>query len=290
MKDKLKNEILGEIAILLSSVFLGIVAILAKEAAQYFSGIFLSFCQFFTGFILSISMLVITGKPFKIENKKIWIIRGLLGVATISLFYMAIKISSSGRVSLLSNIFPIFVFISGFLFFKEKITLTNILSLLLCLIGVLFVMYDGSKYKLIGDILAILSSISAAIAIHFVKKLRETESSLMVYLSVCSFGLLLFPFSIGDLQNITPFSFILILAMGFLIFAAQILNTYGIKYLTATKASVTSYFRIPFTILLSYFFLREQMTTRFYIGIGFIISGLLIDSVLINIFKKNKGV
>lgn len=288
MKDKLKHEILGEIAILLSAVFLGIVAILAKETSRYFSGIFLSFCQFFTGLILSIALIALTGKSFKIHNKKIWVIRGILGVVTISLFYVAIKISSSGRVSLLSNIFPIFVFISGFLFFKEKITLSGVLSLVLCLTGVMFVMYDGSKYKLIGDILAVLSSISAAVAIHFVKKLRETDSSIMVYLAVCCFGLLLLPFSIHDVPNITPFTLLLIIIMGILIFGAQVLTSYGIKYLSATKASVTSYFRIPFTIVLSYFILREQMTPRFYIGIGFIIAGLLIDSVLLTFLKKNK--
>ncbi|MCG8572353.1 MAG: DMT family transporter, partial [Spirochaetes bacterium] len=249
----------------------------------------IAFFQFASGLLLCLMTILIIKKPIQIINMKIWLLRGGLGVLTICLFYISIQLSSSGRASLLTNTFPIFVLLISFLAFKEPITRSNVISLIFCITGVLFVMYDGSNYKMTGDFIAIGSSISAAVAVFFVKILRKHNNSIIVYLSVCLFGLVLLPFIFDELVKLDIKNFIHLLLMGLLVFLAQVLLTYGIKFVSATKASVTTYFKIPTTLLLSYIFLSEQMTFRFLLGIFFISFGLLINSNIFDlIFKKEK--
>jgi len=272
----MKKKIKGETAIFFSSLLYTITAVLIKSVSTKFDGFFISTIRFLIAIILGIAILKLKKMPFKVYDKKSWILRGVFGSTAMILYYVAIQITSSGRATLLFNTYPIFVAIFGYLFFKENITRKNIVSLVFCISGVLFVFYDGSHYYIWGDVLGLIGGLIAGIAIHYIKRSSEKNYPLIVYLSACFFGMVLFPFSIHQAVRLTLTSSILLFLIGTLSLSGQLAMTYGYRYVQATKGSIISYSAIPLTIFLSYF-IGEEFKTRFFIGIALILTGLLIN-------------
>jgi drug/metabolite transporter (DMT)-like permease len=83
-------------------------------------------------------------KGFKIHDWKSWVLRGVFGSCSMVTCYWAIQITSSGRAVLLSNTYPLFVALYGFLFFHEKISWNRLAALVICFSGILLVFYDNA--------------------------------------------------------------------------------------------------------------------------------------------------
>ncbi len=199
-------------------------------------------------------------------------------------FYLSISITSSGRAIMLCDTYPIFVALFGFIFFKEKLFINNILGLIFCTAGILFIFYDRGTYNIIGDALGLISGISSGMAIHYVRKSAVNNHPIIVYLAACIMGLFFIPFSFIGKISVAPLSILLVLTVGILTFLAQFIMSWGYKYVTATKGSIINYFQIPLTTFLSVVFLQESFRIKFVLGTIFIIIGLLISSFL----KKKK--
>lgn len=270
---------MGSIAILISCLFFAIMAVLIKPLSNELSGLFISGFRFLIGVILILFVLYGRKEQLRIVDRKTWLLRGFYGAIAMTAYFIAVQITSSGRANLLSSTYPIFVAIFGTLFFGEKLTKKNILCLIFCITGMVLVFYDRGLYPIWGDILSVVSSITAALAIIYLKKSREHNSSLLVYLSACLFGILALPFSFNQIANINAFSLGLLIFIGCIAFIGQILMTYGFKTVSATQGSILTYAGIPLTLMLSYIFLGEPMQAKFLAGIGFVLMGLVIDAV-----------
>jgi drug/metabolite transporter (DMT)-like permease len=179
---------------------------------------------------------------------------------------------------------PVFVAIFGFMFFKEKIRKSDILSLIICILGVVFIFYDRGLYSLTGDILGVLSAVFSGVAIHYVKKSSMVNNSLIVYLSPCFFGLLFIPFTIHEYQSFNSNSFIAVIIVGLLTVLAQFFMTSGYRCVNPTKGSVLTYLQIPLTIILGAFFTHDTFKLKFVVGMILILAGLMV-----NIFDITSG-
>ncbi len=266
-----------------SSVFFSLSAVLVKLVSSYFNSYFVSVSRFVIGIVLGIAILFFTKISFKVNDKKSWMIRGIAGSVSMILFYLAIEMTSSARATLMNNLYVIFVALFGFLFFKERIRIVNIFSIVLCLAGVTIIFYDGSKYSLLGDAIGILSGLIMGIAIHYTKRSSEKEHPILVYMSACLFGLIFTPLSSVYKPNPGMMLVIIILAIGVSSFLAQWFMTSGYSKISTIKGSLISYLKIPFTVILSAMF-GDQITLKFYIGTIILIIGLLVESELIQSF------
>ena len=276
VKFMVKEETKGEITILISNIFFAITAILVKLVPGIFDGFFISFIRFIVGIILCVLFIKFLKSGFKVHGKIFWILRGFCGAGAMILYFVSIQMTSSGRATLLTNTFPIFVALFGFLFFKEKVRLYNIISIILCIIGIFLVFYDGSKYPLTGDILGLIAAIMAGFAVIFLKGLREKNNSIIIYLPVCLFGLLLTSFSAGQIVSVNIPILIILITTGVAAFFAQIFMTYGFKFVSSTRGSIITFSKIPMTIVLS-FFVGEEFKFKFIIGTILIIIGLVVN-------------
>ena len=262
----------------LSAILFAVTSVIVKVAAQTYSGLFISSVRFLFGLFLAVIAIKLSGQKFRIINKKYWVLRGIAGAVAMICFYVAIHLTSSGRTALLEKVYPIFVTIFSLLIYKEKITKNIILSLILCTAGVFFILYDGSEYSFVGNLIGLGAGIAASFAIIFIKKARQTDSSLMIYLSPCVFGMGTLPFTFGEFTKITGNGFILLSVIGFLTFVAQVMMTYGYKEVPASKGSIIFYLETILTIFLSLFIVDEIITARFAIGCTLVISGLVINN------------
>lgn len=274
----MKPRFRGQLHIFLSCIFFAISAVLVKFVSSGFSSYFVSLFRFIIGIILGFAVLISTKQKFKVQNKSSWILRGITGFISMVLYYLAIEITSSGRATLLNNMYPVFVLLFGVLFFKEKAHKKGIIGLVLCLIGVFVVFYDGNQYSILGDAIGLLSGIIMGAATHYTKESSQNEHPAVVYLSPCFMGLLLIPFSFKETAKIDPHSFILLFMIGLASFLAQLFMTDGYKYVSATEGSMISYLKIPITIIFSSF-LGEKLGWKFFIGTLLVLLGLYLNIV-----------
>jgi drug/metabolite transporter (DMT)-like permease len=154
----------------MSACLFAVNSVIVKIASETYSGIFISSIRFLFGIVFTASAILISGQGFRINNKKYWVLRGVAGAVAMISFYVAIHLTSSGRTAMIEKIYPIFVTILGFLFFREKISKGIIASLLLCTAGLFLIMYDGSRYNILGDLIAILSGIAASLRLYSLKR------------------------------------------------------------------------------------------------------------------------
>lgn len=277
----------GEFLLICSAFLFSLTSILVKFLSEYFSGMFISLIRFIVGIILGYFVLKFNKIPIKVNDTKSWALRGIFGALGMITMYVGISLTSSGRATMLSNTYPIFVAFFGALFFKEKISFVFILSLISCVIGAIFIFWDNSNYSKLGDLIALLSGLSGGMAINYIRIGIKTDNPIIIYLSTCVFGLVLIPFTISEWKNITLLNFSYLLIIAIIAFVAQITMTAGYKYVTATKGSIISYTGIPMTLILSHIFVKEIFKGKFFVGIFLISFGLFL-TIYIDSIKVKK--
>lgn len=277
----------GELLLIISAFLFAIASILVKFISKQFSGMFISLIRFIVGIIMGYFVLKYQKIPIKINDTKSWILRGIFGAIGMITMYVGISLTSSGRATMLSNTYPVFVAFFGWIFFGEKIYLNSILSLILCIIGAFFIFWDNSSYSKLGDFIALISGISGGMAINYLRKGVKFDNPIIIYLSTCIFGLILIPFTLKEWKNINLINLLYLFLVAIIAFIAQITMTEGYKYINATKGSIISYIGIPLTLLLSYIFVNEIFKKKFFIGIILISLGLFL-TIYIDSLKSKK--
>ena len=245
------------------------------------NGVFLSFVRFTLGIFWCLVFMTLVKGGFHFQDRRTLVLRGLTGSISMVLFYIAVQVNSSGRAILLSDTYPIFVAVFGFLFFKERLRRNHLISLLLSVTGAFLVLHDNSSYQIQGDLLALASALFGGLAVHYIKKSRERNNPMVVYLVSCLFGVVLsfvpaglaFPAVYPDLTPMILFFFV---SIGTLVFLGQQLMTFGFKYISATSGSILSLSEIILTVFMSALFLDETITLKFLIGGVLVVMGLIL--------------
>lgn len=257
-----------------SATIFALTSIFVKFASVGFSGFFVSAARFAIGAILCLLALYRSYGGVKVRNRKAIVLRGMFGASSMALAYAAIALTGPGRASLLSNMYPLFVPIFGAIFFGESFHRKTIGSLLLCTAGAVLVMRDGSGASLAGDLIALGSCISAAIAINFVRLASRTENPFVIYLSPCVFGLPLFFFAPLPQTPPSPASIFFLVAAGAGAFLAQALMAYGYRSVPAGRGSLVFYWETALAVILGALVAGERFNLRFALGLGLIVLGL----------------
>lgn len=271
------KELKGSLSILLSCLFFSFASITVKLISGQVSSLFISFIRFLVGTILIAAALWFTKKGFKVNDFKYWFLRGFFGVIAMVTFYFAIQMTSSGRATLLSDTYPVFVALYGFIIFREPLRINRALSILLCMAGVLLVFYDNSRYGFMGNLIGLISGAAGGMAVHYIKKAREKNNSIIVYLSSCLLGMVFCSVSIPEVLKIhNLFLYIPLCLVGVFAFTGQMLMGYGFKYVSTSKGSILGFTEIITTVFFSYF-LGEDLRPKFFIGGTVLIAGLVIN-------------
>lgn len=187
---------------------------------------------------------------------------------------------------------PLIAPIFALIFLREKVTLWNILGILVSTGGMLLLVLAGSGSFELGSLWAIpLSLVTVCMAAAYsviLKKVPEKYSSLSVVFWGQLVGLILFylvaggktlivghwSLVVGNL-SISAISGVLYLAVLSSV-AAFVLFCYSVRYLGVTKANIFNNIRPVFTALLMLCLFSEHMPLWKWIGIGFIVLGLFI--------------
>ncbi len=198
-------------------------------------------------------------------------------------------VSSTMGAVIISTI-PLFAPIADRFFFKTKITVLNIIGIVISFSGVLIIILekDLSLNAPLYGILLLFMAVFAAIGYTVIlKKIPVHYNAVSIITYQNSIGIfyflplfLIFDLKDIDIITIKPMAIWAIVQLA--IFASSIafiFFTYSIRIIGITKANVFVNLIPVFTAIFAWWLLDEPLTLKKFIGIGIVIGGVLISQI-----------
>ena len=292
-KDKTNSAIL---IVLLAGIFWSFGALVVRyiEDARSVPWQYLFFRGLTIFVLLNLYLFIKEGKSFFNNYKKIdlSIIIGGMGFATAFIgFIWSITHTSAAVTLLMLAAMPFMTAILGYIFLKEKLSLTTLIAIIIAAIGIIFMALSSSKLgTLFGLLLGLLSSLGFSVASVSLRWNKRTPTFTTVSLAGLFCAIISFAVLMASEQSFfTTFRNSSLSALhGTLVCSGLILYTIGSKKLPAadlTLLSLTEVLGGIFWVWLPIFGINEVPSTNTIIG-GFIITFAILYYSL-NV-KKNR--
>ena len=294
------NQKLGIFFTMLSATLLGLTPILCTytydlgatpETLVFLRNFFCIPVLYLILKIKKIDLRVTKNELFKI------ILISVFGItSTTLLLYSAYNYLPVGMVTTLHFLYPFFVMLIGFIFFKEHISNAKKVILLIATIGI-FLFVDirdlnGQEGIMYGIFISILSALTYALYMSGVDNLglkHINDLKLTFYFSLLAsitcfiYANLSDSFTVFEMEPMgIVLSFVIAMCTSFLaIFTLQL----GIKSLGASTAAIFCMFEPVMAVFGGFIFLNERLTLMKMIGCTIILGSV----ILLSILNKNEN-
>ena len=163
MDNQKTNQKIGEICVIVSAVFFGVMPLLAKTAYSNGSNSYsVAFYRFFFGAILLFFIVnILQRDSVMITAKQIkWMFILSIPYACMPiLLYKSYNYISSGLATTLHFTYPVFVMILSAIAFREHAGTRKIFSCISCILGIAFLYTPDGSVSVLGIIMALISGI-----------------------------------------------------------------------------------------------------------------------------------
>jgi len=236
---------------------------------------------------------VVHQRDLILRNWKILTLLAILSVTNFSMFiYMALKSSTVTNTVLINSMIPIFIVLVSWMGFKERITLTQTIGIVISLTGLIFIIVHGDLSSLIsvrfgkGDMWTISAGLSWALYSVLLRKCPMELNPISFLTTAIIIGIFfIFPFyiweiSTGRTMNITIASIgsIIYVAL-FSSILAYIFWNRAIQIIGANRTGIFIHLMPVFSIILAIIFLNEKLRGYHIIGTILIFSGIFLTTV-----------
>lgn len=282
------QKLKGYSFIILSAVIFGLMPMMAKfiynDGVNAISLVF--FRNVFAMPFLAI-LALLTKKTLKIPMKTVPIISiiSIMGCCLTPLFlFLSYNYMPSGAATVLHFIYPAAVVVIGIIFMKKKADAVNIISVILCIIGLSFFNTSKESVDFKGVFFALTSGITYAVYIVLISKFDHKDisgflfsfyiafiSSIVMLIICIASGSLIFPSNLGT-WLLTIF-FALILNVG-----AVVLFQQGTFIIGGERASILSTLE-PITSVIAGIFVFNEFSFSYIIGTVIVLSASVMLAV-----------
>ena len=240
---------------------------------------------------LSITYLIIRKKkvhPFG-KNHIVLIARGVIGSVALFLVYESLQRFSLPEATVIQYLYPTFTALFASLLISEKIGGLLYFSITLGLVGVYtildFPFLISNAISETNMIIALSGALLTGLSYVMVRKAITLEES--PYVIMFYFPLFTVPMSLfilpGNWEMPTMLMWVYLVLVGITSQLGQLFLTYGYELLTASRAAMTSYIQVPFSVIAGIIIFNDQITYNFIIGTLMILSSIFL------IMKKKKA-
>ena len=147
-----------------------------------------SFFRFFFSLIILIPYIFYTKFSFtKTSNIKKHLIRSSLNLPAMYLTFGALTMIPLEKINAIHFLNPLFVSIFAVIFFKEKIYIYRVISLVLGFVGIIVVIRPGLIPLEIGSFMVLGSTVLWALCIIITKDITKEESAINILIFQCIF-------------------------------------------------------------------------------------------------------
>ncbi len=267
----------GPFFMLGSAFMFAVLDVLIKLIGPEFRVWDIAFYRWGGGFTL---LLIIFGwreNPLRTFNHKLMIIRSISGCIGFLCLITAIRLIPLSTAMILFYCFPVFAVVFSVLIFGERISKKEILCVIGALCGATVMLDVKLGGDFFGHIIAWLGGAFAGLTVCLIKKLREKDGPVVIYLYFCMLGAIIsFPVFIAN-PKIPESGTEWLMTAGIVCssIVAQLLMNQGYKYCKSWEGGLFLTSEIIYAAAFGIFFLGELTTWRFWGG-GLLILGSVV--------------
>lgn len=282
------KKVKGYLSLIIVTILWGSSFVSSKLVLEALQPMTLAFLRYFFSFLALLTFFLIFEKDKRLKKSDFLDLVLSSGIGIFIYFigeYNALTYISASTASIIVSLLPIFMLLTNFIVYQEKVTLQKLIIIGLTLVGVglvvqadLLVLFQES---LIGYSLMLMGVLAWVVFSISTVRLRKNNSNLKVitYQSGLALGLFL-PFGLFNVDSIlilTTTNWINIIYLG--VFASGLafyLYVYSLNTLGTLPAAIFGNLVPVITIITGYIFLNERLSP---LQIG---GGLLIIIVLMS--------
>jgi len=237
-----------------AAFFFSLMSLFVKLAGQRLPAVEMVFFRSVVMVLISTALVRRAGLSMWGINKRLLLVRGVLGFCALLCFFWAVTKLPLADVTVLHFTNPVFTAILATVFLSETMSAREIAGLLLSLTGVLFVARPtflfgewAGDLNTTGIVVAMTASVLSACAYTTIRKLRETDDLLVIifYFSLVS-AVASVPLAVGSFVWPTPGEWALLISIGIVTQTAQIFLTKGLLRERAGRAMSVGYVQVLF--------------------------------------------
>lgn len=295
--DNMRNKTtIAVIALIIGQIFWGTSYILSEYALNVFPPATLVAIRLSVAAIVLGAIALATGKLVRIPWKHFrWFFVAALCEPFIYFLCeaMALQRVSSMVTSVILAFIPLLTPFLTYFFLRERITLKNIIGIVISIAGVLMVIVEKGgeiNVSVAGVILLVIAMVAAVGYSLIIRKVPEEYNTLSVVFYMFCIALMYFiPTSlitewnqISALPSVDPVAVrnALLAIVGLAITAsciAFLFYSYGVRVIGPNKASVFNNIQPAVTALFAWMFLSQPLNWMKVLGIAVVIVGLLVS-------------
>ncbi len=211
-------------------------------------------------------------------NWPLLIVRGVMGGGAVLCLFKAINHMGLAQGSVLSFSYPIFTSIFAWLFLKERPHWSIWAAMLVAFTGVYLI--KGISGDLTYKLIALAGAVMGGIAVTSVRRLRRTDSSYTILLSMCAFGVMI---AAGPAMS-RSFDFdakgwLIVLGVSLLALVGQLMFTYSYKVILATEGTIFTFVTPVLNVILGALIFHENISLQSWIGACLVLGPCIYVSV-----------
>ena len=293
-----KNNFYPYLLLFIQPIFMASNIIVARGGVEYVPPVSLAFWRWLTVFVILMPFffdeIIKKKRQFKNESFKLFFL-GLMGCGICGAFpFIAGMSTTMANMGIIYTSSPIFIIVLSVLFFGDKINLSRIAGLILCLSGVLIIICKGDLTYLInfkftsGDLWMLGAAVGWAIYSIFLINWKSGFSLMARFTLIAFFGAIsLFPFYLIEESYFfnTAFNNNFIFWVLFAAISPGIiaftLYTKVQKYVGASLAGFTLYIFSIYSAIYGIFLFDESLLSFHYYGAALVFIGVYLAGKII---------
>ena len=236
--------------------------------------------------ILTYFLMQSRGVSLRPNRPILLLLRGFVGVTSMSLFFLGIHYIPIGSAVTVRYIAPLFGGVLAVIFLKEKIYPLQWVFYLFAFAGVVLIKGFDTSISLFGVGLVVGAAFFSAIVYIIISKIGHQDHPLRVVFFFM--GIATMVGGIGSTQNFlfpNTLDLTLLLLLGVFGFFGQYFMTKAFQQGEASKVAPFKYVEVIFTLSFGVYLFDENYTLQSLLGMAMVISGLTASTL----YKERKS-
>ena len=236
-----------------------------------------------TGFILRYR-----GVPPLGNKRSVLILRGVVGSIALFFVYESLQRLTLPEATVIQYLYPIFTALFASLIISEHIGKILYVAIIMGLAGVYIILdfpfLSSGTISKMDSLIALSGSILTGLSYVLVRKasqLKESPYVIMFYFPLFTVPMSLF-FLPGNWVSPTGLTWGYLLMVGISSQLGQLFLTFGYEILPASRAAMTSYLQVPFSVIAGIIIFHDVITLNFMIG-----TLIILFTIFMIMFKEN---
>ena len=276
---KSQNIVRGAFFIVTAEVSFALSAALIKLVSDSLPNQSIVFFRNLFGLLILTPLLLNAGENILKTNRlHLHLFRSGIGMGAMYCFFYALANLPLADSMLIKSTIPLIIPFISLAWLKESISKRIIVAGLLGFIGVFVILNPDGNNTNWAILVALSSSLMAALAFVTVRQLSSTEPPLRIVTYFAIVGLIISAIPLTwTWQTPTFQQCVMLLGVGLTTTIGQLLLTRGYQNAPASSVGIFTYTSVPFGTFLGWLFWQELLEPEFYLGAMLIIlAGVLV--------------